>query len=108
MIELKLSNNDTFCIELENAPKEIHNLISGIVRNQFMDSDDYRVSRNAGAFLQGGSNLTEGWILVEFWNPGGVEEFINYVNNKIQSTIYISDCIINEKQTNLSLYYPKG
>jgi hypothetical protein len=83
MIELKQSKGRLPYIELEDCPEEIHRLIRNTITNQYMDTEEYRVSQNSGAFLQGGSNLEGGWIFVEFWKPKGAHEFVEYINKKI-------------------------
>lgn len=84
MLKLKISRNNSWCVELEDASAEVHGLLRGIVLNNQMGSEDYRYSRKAGAFLQGGSNLKKGWIFIEFWDPRGAEDFVRYANKKIE------------------------
>jgi len=69
----------TQSLQFENAPKELHSLIKEILSNQYYDTKDYKISHNAGAFFQGGYNLTEGWVLIEFWKPAGAENFVKFV-----------------------------
>ena len=83
-LEVKTSCHGMPCIELENAGKRTHSILRRIVMNNWMDSDDYKISKAAGAFFQGGYDLKEGWILIEFWNSKGVGAFVEYTNNQLK------------------------
>ena len=72
----------TPAIELHNASKELHSFLKAIVCNNWIDSEEYKVSKASGAFLQGGSDLEEGWILIEFWRPAGIQQFIDFTTKK--------------------------
>lgn len=74
----------TKCIQLQFASKELHGLIRSIVMNNTTSSHYYNVSKKAGAFFQGGSDLDEGWILIEFWIPKGAQEFVDLVNSECE------------------------
>lgn len=70
----------TPALEIENASKELHGFIRRILSCNYMGDYHYELTRRAGAFFQGGSNLEEGWLLIEFWKPSGAQEFIDYIN----------------------------
>ena len=72
----------TPALEFRDASPELHALLRSILLNRRMDTEDYRVTSAAGAFLQGGSDNTEGWILIEFWVPDGAQAFVDYVARK--------------------------
>ena len=77
-----LSYHDTVGLIVEGkfATPELHQFLMGMLTN-YMDDPRYEIHRKANAFFQGGSNDPDGgWFYVEFWNPAGVEAFINYVN----------------------------
>ena len=70
------------CLQIEDAPEALHKLIRNVVLCQYTDDPRYHLRQRCGAFLQGGSDKTSGWILVEFWNPEGAQEFVDYINNE--------------------------
>jgi hypothetical protein len=45
-----------------------------------MDDERYKIRQQAGAFLQGGHDREEGWILIEFWKPDGAQAIVDWVN----------------------------
>lgn len=69
----------TPAIELHDASKDLHSFLRAVVCNNWINDEEYKVSKASGAFLQGGSNLEEGWILIEFWRPEGVQQFVNFI-----------------------------
>lgn len=73
--------HSTFCIEMHNEPDmaEIIPFLKNIVTNQVIATNDYKYSKAAGAFVQG---CASNWILIEFWDVRGVDDFIAYANEK--------------------------
>lgn len=85
-LEAKISNNNTFGIIEEGLDPISMLLLKGIVVCNIIDNQDYKVSRNAGAFLQG-FDIKSGWIFIEFWKDDGGDEFIKYANEKINNEV---------------------
>lgn len=61
--------------------------LRGIVCNNYISSDDYKMSRAASPFLQGyqppyEANKKDGWVLVEFWTQHreDIDAYVSYVN----------------------------
>lgn len=56
-------------------------LVKSVVTNNWVDSDDYKLGRAAGVFLQG-YEPTDGWVLVEFWtdNRMAIDAFVKHLN----------------------------
>lgn len=79
----------TPAIEIHDASKELHSFLRSVVCNNWINDEEYKVSKASGAFLQGGSNLEEGWILIEFWRPEGIQQFVNFLIKKwSESNVY--------------------
>ena len=78
-------------LELIDATKEEHAFLKQLVLNNLTASEEYRISRNAGAFFQGGIdyNQSNKWVLIEFWgsNIDKIFDFIKYVNDHIDNYI---------------------
>lgn len=77
-----LSNNmlPAFQVYGAKATPRLHAFIKSMMTNQMTDPC-YKLSRDAGAFFQGGSNDPEaGWFLIEFWNPKGVKAWMEHLN----------------------------
>ena len=67
-------------VDGEWATPALHWFLQGMLTN-FMDDERYAIHKAAGAFFQGGYvSPNDGWFLIEFWKPEGVEAFIQYVN----------------------------
>lgn len=75
-LSLKQSHNRLPAVEIVGGPHSLHKFVREVVQNADMRTDQYRVSKAAGAFLQGAD---EGWTLVEFWGEGG-KAFVDYIN----------------------------
>ncbi|MDO8504884.1 MAG: hypothetical protein Q7S36_03470 [Candidatus Liptonbacteria bacterium] len=69
------------CIEIQNPKPEVREIIRKAVLDNFMDSPAYKVSKKAGAFLQG---ETDDWILVEFWQED-YQPFVDYLNKLLSA-----------------------
>ena len=60
-----------------------------VMKNCWMDSEDYKVREPSGAFLQSQHNAAEdrkdGWIMIEFWTEDKekVLKFIDYLNKEV-------------------------
>lgn len=87
--ELDIEEHHTmYCFRGEGMTLEERRLLRGIVTNQWSDSDDYRLARNAHPFLQGYSEPSsygrgrDGWALVEFWTDDfdACQAFVDHVN----------------------------
>ena len=68
------------CIELVDAQIKTIRAIKYIVSNPFINTADYRLSNRAGAFVQG-YDESNGWILVEFWQP----DYLPFVTHVIET-----------------------
>lgn len=86
IIELKVSCHDQFCIEEENLDLVTMRILRSLVINRQTSYKNYDLFRNAEPFLQG-YDENFGWILIEFWNDDGIEEFIEFANKEIRSDI---------------------
>jgi hypothetical protein len=62
------------------ATPKLHAFLSEMMTN-WMDDPRYKLSKDAGAFFQGGSGDPNGeWFLIEFWQPKGVQAWMDYLN----------------------------
>lgn len=77
--ELALSNNDMFAIELINPGEEERSFLKSVILNNWTEDTDYKYSKKASPFIQCDSS---DYLLIEFWNPRGIDEFIEYLNNR--------------------------
>ena len=79
--------------------RECH-IVRRCVTNQWMNTQDYRLSRACGAFLQGYDEKT-GYVLVEFWaeNREAMEAFTAHVNVSLTDKCYCLACEI-ERENN--------
>lgn len=73
------SLHGTPALEFLDASSELHSLLRSVVLCNQVDDERYQARVAAGAFLQGGSDLNAGWILIEFWNPAGAQAFVDFV-----------------------------
>lgn len=80
ILELSISPHDQYCIQVENPSKDLRDLLRSIVMNNRIDSDDYKITKAAGAFLQCDY---EEYVLIEFWRIEGAEAFVEYCNFEI-------------------------
>lgn len=77
-------------IQAHDLTLEECEIVQGIVCNQRMDSEDYKLKRGAEPFLQGydpprSENSRDGWVLVEFWssNREAIDKFVEHVNRNV-------------------------
>lgn len=82
MLELTLSGNNMYCIELTATSVELKNFLRSELLNNMMNSEAYQQRSGVSPFLQGDSGE---WILIEFWSNDydKIVNYINYLNNKI-------------------------
>lgn len=81
-IAVKMSVHGMPSIELRGGPKWIHQLVRNAVTNQWMDSEEYKLGKPAGAFLQGQDDSNPLWTLVEFWGRNH-QLFVDFLNREI-------------------------
>ena len=70
-------------VQATNVSRSQHELISGIMGDNCMDSQAYTLRRECNAFFQGGSNDPDGgWVYLEFWSIDltAINTFLAYVN----------------------------
>jgi hypothetical protein len=70
------------CLEFKDASPELHAFLKSVINNRDIRTEANKITHAAGAFCQGGSDLTEGWIMIEFWKPKGAEQFVDFVARK--------------------------
>lgn len=69
-----------FIISGENASPLIHTAIMRMLTN-WTNDPRYDLTKDAGAFFQGGSNDRNGkWFYVEFWKPEGAQAWMDQFN----------------------------
>jgi hypothetical protein len=56
----------SFGVVINGAGEALHREITGIMADNFMSSDNYRMAKDSGAFFQGG-HAGGDWIFIEFW-----------------------------------------
>lgn len=67
-------------------------LMRAIITNNYMPSDDYKLCRPAGVFLQGYQepydDKADGWILVEFWerDMAKIQACVEHINKRFADT----------------------
>lgn len=67
--------------------------VRGIVTDNYMESENYKLRQPTGAFLQGyqepmhdeDENEWDGWVLIEFWSQNriAIDKFVAHLNKKI-------------------------
>lgn len=63
------------------ATPELHKFLVYPMFSQFTNDETYKLKSDAGAFFQGGYADPDGkWFYIEFWQPKGVEAFVDYLN----------------------------
>lgn len=69
--------------------------VRGIITDNYMDSESYKLRQPTGAFLQGYQEpMTDaeldGWILIEFWSPErfAIDTFVEYLNRKLKEEFH--------------------
>jgi hypothetical protein len=102
MTELQVtkSGHGMFCIEGLNLQLHELLLIRLLTTSTYIDSENFKLSRQAGAFLQGYDEKS-GWILVEFWSKN-FKPFVDYVNEQlkvINTKCYFSTEVITKNLT---------
>lgn len=80
MFQVTICCHGTPALEIRNACPELHAFLRSMVRCNWMPDPRYAIRQAAGAFLQGGHDREEGWILIEFWRRPGAQAFVDYVN----------------------------
>ena len=73
-------NSPGFIIGGEHAAVTIYTAIQRMLTNWTSDPR-YELTKNAGAFFQGGSDNRNGsWFYVEFWRPEGAQAWLDQLN----------------------------
>lgn len=62
----KLYPDKGICVQLLGVDSECFDEVRGFVLGNFVDTESYKITRAAGAFLQG-EDKASGWMLVELW-----------------------------------------
>lgn len=88
IIDSPCSSTGLKCIKAFDLTMEECAYISGVVTNNYMPSDDYKLGRAAGVFLQGYQppmNIVnnDGYVMVEFWcrDEKAISAFIEHLEN---------------------------
>jgi hypothetical protein len=75
-------DNPSLIFEGHDATPELHDFIRSECLTQWMDKPGYQISKDSGAFFQGGSHDRDGkYIYIEFWIPRGAQTFVDFVNS---------------------------
>lgn len=70
-------------LEFHNASPALHSMLRRTVAHNYMPHPDYIAKSAVNPFLQGGSDLTEGWLLIEFWCEDNIaERYVRYLEAK--------------------------
>ena len=70
-----------FGVTINGASEALWKEVSAVMGNQRIDSDDYRMKKDTGAFFQGGSSGGD-WIFLEFWSEHDKHpEFVKYLRD---------------------------
>ncbi len=84
------SLHDQMCLQAHDLSREQCRAIRDTVTNNYMPSEDYKMSRDSHPFLQGYNEPytdegDKGWVLVEFWtqNREACEKYATYLNQKL-------------------------
>lgn len=84
-LSLGVHNNASLVIEGDEATPELHRFLLGEALTNWMDRPGYKLSKESGAFFQGGSDNPEGkWFYIEFWEPQGAQAFVDFVNENFK------------------------
>lgn len=79
------------CIEMmgEWVTPAVHEVVAGLLGNNWMDSPIYQARTKAHAFFQGGYDKPDGeWILLEFWaDEDSCVDFVKLLNEEINKVI---------------------
>ncbi len=81
--KVTLSGNNLPCFEIEgdHATENLYHFLTHPMLSVWMDHPCYQLSKNAGAFFQGGFGSPKGkWFMIEFWKPSGVQAWMDYLN----------------------------
>lgn len=77
---MSIHNTFGFVIDGEHATPKLHAFLHRMLTNWTPDPC-YKIHQEAGAFFQGGAHDPDGgWFYIEFWRPGGVKAFMDYLN----------------------------
>ena len=79
-IKVTKSRNNMPAIEINDASPAMHEIVRNILSCQHVDDYRYQLTKRCGAFFQSGSDRTSGFILIEFWQEQGHEEFAAYLS----------------------------
>lgn len=89
------------CIEMVGqwVTPEVHEVVSRLMGDNWMDSPVYKARQKAHAFFQGGYDKPQGqWILLEFWtDQENCAEFLEILNTEVNK-------VIDPKLTEFHLY----
>lgn len=83
---LSLGNNDlpSLIVHGWDASQDLRSFIEGTMLTIDMRYPGYKLTKDSGAFFQGGYNAEpdseNGWIFIEFWKPEGAQAWIDHLN----------------------------
>lgn len=85
----------TFEIEGEYATEDLYAFINYPMFSNYMDEPCYRLTKDSGAFFQGGSHDPKGgWFIIEFWRPEGAQAWLEYLNTHyVHRDFYVKNSI---------------
>lgn len=93
MLELTLSTQNMYAIELTDASIEIKKFLRRELLSNDINSESYKRRVEVNPFLQGDN---DSWILIEFWSNDydKIVSYIDYLNNKFeQEQCFEGDCL---------------
>lgn len=81
IVTLNGHNMAAFNIDGKMATPQLHAFLNYPMLSSLTTDETYRLSKECGAFFQGGSHDPKGkWFLIEFWQPKGVKAWMDYLN----------------------------
>lgn len=88
--KITTSCHGQMAIELTDASRKEHDYLRRAVCDQRIDSEFYKRKQSVMPFLQGGSDNTEGWILIEFWtlDRDAVQSYVDWLNSDVARKLH--------------------
>ncbi|QRE00153.1 hypothetical protein [Burkholderia phage BCSR5] len=75
-----------WCVELRGLTEQQHRVVTQVMTNTYMASEDYMLRDDAGGFQLGGTHYQpDGWVLIEFYSDDDVriDNFVVHLNNRV-------------------------
>lgn len=86
-LSFSIQTSPGLVIEGKQATPDLHEFIRHQMLTQWIDQPGYKLTKNSGAFFQGGSHDPDGkYIFIEFWIPKGAQAWIDHLNENYRPT----------------------